>query len=276
MSDTPTLVKILRYLHSNAEPSTYGNIITTVQKEQELVDRALSELVSQGIIDNDNEYYSYKASPEAEEFCQKLFALYNIILRTPQMELLVCGLLSRAGGGHLLRMNTLLHVLAIEGFATDDVLHLLDQEMAGGFIKKIPVIFFGMDLSLPPVLIPACYESRLQINPAWYELAKEWCQTSGSSSIEEDYLIGEYPDDSAEAGIQYVETEKQRAVTEVLREEAVQQETGIDLIPWQDVIQSPQYQLGLSEISKGILDGGAYASKKLMVTKIIGIIKSAP
>ncbi len=276
MSDMPTLVKILRYLHSNAAPITYGNIITTVQKEQELVDRALNELVSQGIVDSRDEYYYYSATPKAEEFSQKLFALHEKVLRTQQMELLVRGLLSRAGGGHFLRMNTLLHVLAMEGFATDDVLHLLDEEVGGGYIKKVQVIFIGMVLSLSPVLIPACYASRLRVNAAEYELAKGWCQDSGSSSIEEDYLIGDYPDELAEAGIQYVETEKQRAVTEILREEAVQQEAGIDLVPWQDVFQNPQYQLGLSEITKNVLESGAYAFKRLIIAKIIGVIKSAP
>jgi len=275
MSDMPTLVKILRYMHSNAAPCTYGNIITNVQKEQELVERALNELVLQGIVNSHDEYYSYSATPEAEEFSQKLFSLYEIVLRTPDMELLVCGLLSRAGGGHLMRMNTLLHVLAMEGFATYDVLHLLDKEIERGNIKKVHVIFIGMVLPLAPVLIPACYASRLWADEAEYELAEGWCQNSDSPSIEEDYLISNYPDEMAEAGVQYVETEKQRAVTEVLREEAMQQEAGIDLLPVQDVLHNPQYQLGLSEVEKSVLDSGAYASK-LIVAKIIGVIKSAP
>lgn len=276
MSDMPTLVKILRYLYNNAAPSTYGNIITAIQKEQGLIDKALNELVAQGIIDSHNEHYYYTATPKAEEFCQKMFALYEKVLRRPQMELLVCGLLSRAGGGHLLRMNTLLHVLAMEGFATDDVLHLVDEEVGRGYIKKVQVVFIGMVLSSPPVLIPACYASRLRVNSAEYELVKGWCQDSGSSSIEEDYLIGAYPDELAEAGIQYVETEKQQAVTEVLREEASQQEAGIDLLPWKDVFQSQQYQLGLSEITKNVLESGAYAFKRLIIANIIGVIKSAP
>jgi len=274
MSDIPTLVNILRYLYSNAEPSTYGNIITTVQKEQELVDRALDELVSQGIIEKRDEYYHYKSTPEAEEITQKFFALYEKVLRTPQMELLVCGLLSRAGGGHPLRMNTLLHVLATEGHAADDVLNFLNKEVEKGYIKKVQVNLIGMDLTLCPVLIPASYTPRLQVDTSEYEIAKGWCQDLDLSSTEEDYLIGNYPDELAEASVQYVETEKQRAVTEVLREEAVLQEAGIDLIPWQD-FQNQQHQLGLSEITKSVLDGGAYASKNLLVAKIIGVIKSA-
>jgi len=275
MSDMPTLVKILRYLHSNAAPTTHANIITAVQKEQDVVDKALNELVVQGIVNTREGYYYYSATPKAEEFSQKLFAVYEKVLRTPEMELLVCGLLSRAGGGHLLRMNTLLHVLAMEGFATDDVFHLLDEEVGRGYIKKVQVIFIGMVLPLPPVLVPASYASRLRVNAAEYELAKAWCQDSGSSSIEENYLIGTYPNDLAEMGIQYVETEKQRAVTEVLREEAAQQETGIDLIPWQDAFQNPQYKIGLTEITNSVLDSGAYAFKRLIKANIIGVIKSA-
>ena len=233
-------------------------------------------MVAQGIVSSHDEHYHYSTTPKAEEFSRKLFALYEKVLRTPQMELIVCGLLSRAGGGHLLRMNTLLHVLTTEGFATDDVLHLLDEEVGRGYIKKVQVIFIGMIMPLPPVLIPACYAPRLQVNAMEYELAKGWGQDSGSSSIEEDYLIGTYPDDLAEAGIQYVETEKQRAITMVLREEASQQEAGIDLIPWQDVIQNQQYQLGIAEITKSVLDSGVYAFKRFIKANIIGVIKSAP
>jgi len=276
MSDIPTLVQILRYLHSDTGPATYDNIITTIQKEQALTDKALEELVSRGIIIKSDDYYRYSATPEADEISQKLFSLYEKVLKTPQMELLVCGLLSRAGGGHLLRINTLLHVLAIEGYATDDVLHFLNEEIERGHIIKVQVNFIGMALSLPPILIPASYSPRLQVNASEYETAKEWCQGSGLSFIEEDYLIGNYSDELAEASVQYVETEKQRAVTEVLREEAVQQEAGIDLLPWQDVFQNQQYQLGISEITKSVLDSGAYAFKKLLVATIVGVIKSTP
>ncbi len=273
MSDEPTLVKILKYLHDKEEPSNYGNIITAVQKEQELIDKALFELAAQGIIDIRDGRYSFSATPSAEEFSQKLFALYEKVLREPQMNLIICGLLSRAGGGHMLRKDTLLHVLAMEGFAADDVLRMLETEMERRYIQDLQIDFIGMVLSSPPVLVPACYGPRLRVNAAVYDLVKGWCKESGSSSITEEYLTSSYPEELAQAGIQYVETEKQRAVTAVLREEASHQEAGIDLVPWHDAFQSTQSRLGISEVTKGALESGAYAFKRLTKANMIGVMK---
>ncbi len=234
MSDLPSLVKILKYLQVNKEPANQDNIITAVREEQALVDSALNKLVARGIVDSRGEYYCYNTTPKTEEFCQKLFVLYQKVLRRPQMEFLIRYFLSRAGGGHLLRMSTLLHVLEKQGSAVEDSIQLLDEKIYEGCIKKVNIIFITMSPFSTPVLIPYYYASRLSyIDIEKYEWIKQWCQESGLSSAKEDYLIGAYPTELTESGIHHIETEKQREVTQVLREEMSRQAVRAGLVPWQ-------------------------------------------
>ena len=132
MSDMSALVKILRYLRDNSEPSNYNDIISAVQEGQARVDRALNKLVGEGIVDSRDSRYCYAATPRAEELCQKLFALYERVLARPQLELLARGLICQADEYYPLRMITLLRVLGKEGFALEDVTQFLDGEVARG------------------------------------------------------------------------------------------------------------------------------------------------
>jgi hypothetical protein len=189
-----------------------------VQEGQALVNRALKRLVAEGIVDSCEERYWYNATPRVEEFCQKLFTLYEKVLRRRQMELLAPGLLSQVGGRYLLRMDPFLQVLEKEGFTMEDVTHFLDEEIERGYVKRVRVIFIARASLLPPLFVPSYYASHLHVNTDEYEQLKERCYDLGLSVNEEDYLIGDYPAELAEPAIQYMETEKQEVI-QALKEE---------------------------------------------------------
>jgi len=228
MSDLPTAVKVLKYLMSVSAPSTHSNITRAVREGQTLVDRALDELIARGLIDECEEgYYQYRAIPEADELCQKLFALYDRVSTRLEKELLARGLLSQPGPRYLWQLNKLLEVLEREGFTREDVVPFLDQETKRGYIQRIKIIFVARIPFTAPPFIPYYYISDFRnIDPNEYEQLEQQCHNSGLSMSEEYYIAGAYPPELSQPAIQYVEKEK-RQVRDMLREEAFQQWRGL-------------------------------------------------
>jgi hypothetical protein len=220
MSDMPTLVKVLRYLHDNSEPSSYNDIISAVQERQALVDKALEKLVAERIVHSRDSLYSYNATPRAEELCQKLFALYEKILARPQLELLARGLICQADEYYPLRMNTLLRVLEKEGFAAEDVTRFLDGEVKMGYVKRMPAIFGGRVWGSPPLFI-RYYLGLAQFGQHDYPQPEDWSGNSGLAHSQEDYLLSNYPPELAEPAVQYIETVKPE-LGQVIMGEALQ------------------------------------------------------
>ncbi len=228
MSNLPTVVKALKYLRDVSAPSTHNDISRAVREGQAHVHRALTELVARGLIDRHGEdYYRYQATPEADEACRKLFALYDKVSTRPQKELLVRGLLSRPGPRYLWHMNKLLEVLEREGFTREDAVPFLDQETEKGYIKRVRMIFVARIPFTAPPFIPYYYMSDFRnIDSNEYEQLKQQCRNSGLLMNEENYLMGAYPPELSQPATQYVEKEK-RQVRDILWEEAFQQWQGL-------------------------------------------------
>ncbi|MFQ5825931.1 MAG: hypothetical protein ACE5IA_01110 [Dehalococcoidia bacterium] len=51
---------------------------------QEFMDRSLAKLVGEGIITEEGELYYYRPTPKAEEFCRKMFTIYEEVARREQ------------------------------------------------------------------------------------------------------------------------------------------------------------------------------------------------
>ena len=228
MSDLPTALKVLKYLRDISAPSTHSNITRVVREGQTLVARALDELIARGLIDKcGDDQYQYRSTPEADELCQKLFALYDKVSTRSQKELLARGLLSQPGTRYLWQMNKLLEVLEREGFTRGDAVPFLDLEAKKGHIQRIKIIFVARIPFTAPPFIPYYYISDFRnIDPDEYEQLGQQCRNSGLSMSEEYYITGAYPSELSQPAIQYVEKEK-RQVRDMLREEAFQQWRGL-------------------------------------------------
>lgn len=221
MSDAPTLVKVLRYLRDNTAPSTYNDIISTVQEGQVLIDRALNKLLTEGIVERRDQYYCYTATPRAEELCQKLFALYEKMAKSSQLELLARGLLCQSGKYYVLRVNTFLQVLGKEGFTQEDMTHFLNGEVERGYVKRVRGFFVAKVSASARLFMPSYYPVR-QVSADEYRQLKERASDSGLLCSEEDYFIGAYPAELAEPTIRYMETRKQE-LKQVLEREPLRE-----------------------------------------------------
>ncbi len=228
MSDLPTAVKVLKYLRDVSAPSTHNDISRAVRDGQAQVRRALTELVARELIDRHGEdCYRYRATPEADELCRKLFDLYDKVSARPQKELLVRGLLSQPGPRYLWYINKLLEVLEREGFTREDAVPFLNQETEEGYIKRVKMIFVARIPFTAPSFIPYYYMSDFRnIDPNEYEQLKQQCLNSGLLMNEENYLVGTYPPELSQPATQYVEKEK-RQMRDMLWEEVSQQWQGL-------------------------------------------------
>lgn len=228
MSNLPTAVKVLKYLRDVSAPSTQNDISRVVREGQAHVRRALTELMARGLIDRRGEdHYHYRATPEADELCQKLFALYDKVSTRPQKELLVRGLLSQPAPRYLWHMNKLLEVIEREGFSREDAIPFLDQETEKGYIKRVRMIFVARIPFTAPPFIPYYNMSDIRnIEPNEYEQLKQQYHNSGLIMNEENYLMGAYPPELSQTAAQYVEKEK-RQMRDMLWEEAFQQWQGL-------------------------------------------------
>jgi len=228
MPNLPTAVKVLKYLKEASTPSTHSDITRAVGEGQALVDRALNELIARGLIYKHGEdRYHYAATPEADELCRKLFALYEKVITRPQKELLARGLLSQPGPRYLWHINKLLELLEEEGFAKEDAIPFLDQEAKNGYLKKVRIIFVARYPFTAPPFIPYYYLSDIRnVGTNEYEQLKQRCRSLGLLVNEEDYVIGTYPSELSQPAIHYVENEK-RQIRDALREDAFRQWQGL-------------------------------------------------
>jgi len=228
MSNLPAAVKVLKYLRDVSAPSTHNDISRAVREGQARVHKALTELVARGLIDRHGEdQYRYRATPEADELCQKLFVLYDKVSTRPQKELLVRGLISQVSPRYLWHMNKLLGVLEREEFSREDAVPFLDRETKKGYIKRVRMIFVARIPFTAPPFIPYYYMSDIRnIDPNEYEQLKKQCRNSDLLMNEENYLMGTYPPELSQSAVQYVEKEK-RQMRDMLLEEAFQQWQGL-------------------------------------------------
>ncbi|MFC2007343.1 hypothetical protein ACFLVB_01950 [Chloroflexota bacterium] len=220
MSDVPTIVRILRYLREGTVHSTYSDIINNAVEGQASAGKALEKLTADGIIDKTGQRYSYHATTENDDFCNKLFALYERVVKRPQVEVMIRGLLCQPARRYLLRLDIFLEVFAKEGFSIEEVNRCLDEESASGYLKKVKLIFVVRESFPPPTYMPLYYRSYLrEVNPVEQEELKEYCSKMDITFSEVEYVTGDYPAELAEPAVQYLDKEK-GYIKDWLKEEA--------------------------------------------------------
>ncbi|RLC72711.1 MAG: hypothetical protein DRI26_02375 [Chloroflexi bacterium] len=227
MFGIPTLVRILKYLRDEATPHTYEDIISETLASQGNAEKALAKLVESGVVQAEGGLYRYIPTSKAEEFCQKLFALYEQVLQRPRLELLLRGILSQSAPRYFFRKATLMEMLEREGFSSQEVAQKIEEEIEMGYISQLKLVFVTKFPFSPPVYVPLGYISHFGPVPSReYEALREYSQIRGLNFLEEEYLQADYPLELAELGQEYLENEAGE-ILERLREEAFRQWYGL-------------------------------------------------
>jgi hypothetical protein len=258
MSRLPSLVTTLKYLRDNPVWAQLNDVITATGESSTRVEKALGKLVDKGLITRQGTRFRYVADSKTEALARNLLGLYGKIIREPQLELTLRGIMATIGyPSSYLRCQRLVAVLGREQFGAGEVVTLLEREVSKGYIEKINVIFTrnrpgsasAMAYQLPsgsakwvriipiarvpyppPLKIATFYMSNSRdVMMADLQRLREEYYSTNPGGVEEEYVLGIYPAELAEPAFKFVNNERM-AMIEALKEETYQEWFGLRYI----------------------------------------------
>jgi hypothetical protein len=225
-------------------PVSFNDVIIATEGRQTPVRRALDTLARDGIINGENNAFSYVSSPRADDLSEKLFQLYPALTKAPETELTLRGVICHLGSPRAyLRAGRIREIMAKDGHPEKDTCHLLKKEKDAGYIESLWINFktrepgaaiglaYGEDVRgviraitlskvpcPPPLTIPINYLTY------FFELSPEGLKniiTSviGQESKAEEYITGHYPAEITDAAVKYLQWKK-TAMAKALKDEA--------------------------------------------------------
>ena len=245
LMNTPSIVKVLRYLKDVKTPVSPDDVITATGESQTLVLTALDKLTSEGIIDNKNNTFRYVSSIRADDLSEKLFQLYCAVTKEPEMELTLRGIICHLGSLRAyLRLKRIIEIMEKDGHSGNDVSYFLKKEENAGHIEKLWITFvpketgtavafaYGEETggkirttTIPKAPCPSPLTIPIYYMTWFFEVSAEELRRlkltvlGESSDNPEEYITGNYPGDLAEVALKYLTTKK-KAMAETLKEEA--------------------------------------------------------
>lgn len=245
--DTPSIIKVLRYLKGVKNPVSLHDVIIATGGSQTLVLRALDTLAMDGIITSEDNTFSYVSSPKADDLSEKLFQLYPTLTKEPEMELALRGVICHLGSPRAyLRVSGIVEIMAKDGHCKNDIYHLLRKEKDAGYIESLWINFkprepgtavalaYGEDVlgkirtvtlprvpCPPPLTIPIYYIYYLTF---FFEVSAEELNNIkaaviGGEGNPEEYITGNYPPEVTNAAIKHF-LGKKAVMAKALKDEA--------------------------------------------------------
>ena len=219
----PTIAKVLRYLKDTRAKKTQKELAIIIDEPEESVNKALERLIAIDVIAQEAGDYFYVPTPESDEFSTRLMEIYDKVSQKPAKELLMRGLICQIPSQYLFHIPTLLEILEREGFDKQELDQFLEQESANGYLKRIRVVYVGLESSIIPICIPPFYFhylSQLGIidDQKYSSLRREYKE---HESREEDYLIAQYPPELANPAKEYIERERRELKDNLHRRDLV-------------------------------------------------------
>ncbi len=215
----PSPLKILRYLSRHDTPRTRAEIARDTGESLHFVTQAVVKLAKKKVIEEVNGGYCFGRKPQAEAFYKKLVDVCTLVSRGSQMELLVRGLICAPPQPCFARLEAVISIMASEGYSQEEITGFIDEEVKRGYVKKVGLLFFLDRAHCIPTYVPQEYISPL----SWVdmEIYHEWDHVGAQGpSAREEFLQGNYSREVANAGREYLNTEK-AYIREKLREEAM-------------------------------------------------------
>ena len=204
---TPTVVKLLKHLKDNQVRNTKEQLVTIIEEEEQYVNKALEKLVATNIVSEEGGFYYYKSTPQNEKLSSQLLEVYQTVSQKPAKELLIRGLICQVPSQYLFQADTLFEVIKQEGVTKREFDQFLQQEEEKGYLKRVKVIYIGLDPYSPPVCIPPYYFYYLChlgiIDRGKYNRLKEGYKDYELREV--DYIIARYPPEIATPAKEYIE-----------------------------------------------------------------------
>ncbi len=263
--DTPSIVKVLRYLRSAGVPVGLNDIIMATGGSQTPVRKALETLAADGIVAGENNAFRYVPGSKADDLTEKLFQLYPDAEKRAETELTLRGVICHLGTPRAyLRVGRLVEIMAKDGHAENDVRDLLKKEKDAGFTESLWINFktrepgtavglaYGREANgkiratslsavpcPPPLAIPGYFFTySFDVSPENLKSLKD--AVTGQESDPEEYVSGNYPAEIAAAAVKRF-LGKRPAMAGAIKDEADR-----EWVPWKRGNSMMDFTYGLS------------------------------
>jgi len=210
----PVLVKILKFLKSEPRKQSPAFIADSIREELRYVNTALKELVTRGVVVEEEGLFYYKSTPRNEELSRKMFVLYDKLLKRP---LLIRGILSFTP----VRESSFFSILEDEGLGREQTEAFLKEEIRRGYVRKVRMMYVerhSLCTSLAPFF--RLLQRKGYLDHEEYKQLKERCKELGIPFTEEEYLVGRYPPELSQPAQEYLRKDKERLI-DLLRDEGL-------------------------------------------------------
>ena len=245
--DTPSIVKVLRYLKGVQAPVSLNDIIMATEGSQTLVLRALDALARDGIITSENNTFAYVSGHRADDLSEKLFALYPALAKELETELTLLGVICHLGNPRAyLRVGRIMEIMARDGHRENDTYQLLMKEKNAGYVEslwinfksrepgtavglaygeevqgKIRAISLSMVPCPPPLTIPIHYLFYFfEVSPEKLKNIRD--AVIGQAGNPEEYITGNFPAEVTDAAMRHFLGRK-TAMAKALKDEATRE-----------------------------------------------------
>jgi hypothetical protein len=245
--DTPSIVKVLRYLKGVQSPVSLNDIIMATEGSQTLVLRALDTLARDGIINSENNTFSYVSSTRADDLSEKLFQLFPTVTKESEIELTLLGVICHLGNPRAyLRVGRIMEIMARDGHRENDTYQLLMKEKNAGYVEslwinfksrepgtaigiaygketngKIRTISLSMVPCPPPLIIPIYYFAYFfDVSPEKLKNIRD--AVIGREGNPEEYITGNYPAEVTDAAMKHFLGRK-TAMSKAIKDEATRE-----------------------------------------------------
>jgi hypothetical protein len=245
--ETPSIVKVLKYLKGVKTPVSLNDIIMATESSQTPVLRALDALARDGIINSENNTFSYISSPKADDLSEKLFQLYPNLTKDPETELTLRGVICHLGNPRAyLKVGRIMEIMARDGHRENDTYHFLKKGKDAGYVESLWINFktgepgttvglaygeeFGGKIRAnylwkvpypPPLTIPFYYLTYFfEVSPDGLKSIK--AAVVGQEGNSEEYITGNYPGELTGAAMKHF-LGKKTAMAKALTDEAARE-----------------------------------------------------
>lgn len=207
---TPTIPAILRSLAETPEGKDESDF-DVGPSERQYVSKAIQALLEHGLITRDEGTLRLTKKTEYLEKVERLLEFYDDVQKQARIRLTFRGILNATQYRCLVHLHTFMEMMGQEGFDNNEVDGILAKEKSGGRVEHLKIMYRvrrGLKHRCFPFIPFYYYPHFIVMNSDNAGSFKSKLETAGIFSVEEEYLLGNYPREMANQAREYITAQK--------------------------------------------------------------------
>lgn len=207
---TPTIPAILRSLAETPEGKDELDF-NAGSAERQYVSKAVQALLEHGLITRAEGVLRLTKKSEGLEKVERLLEFYDDVQKRARIQLTFRGILNATQYRCLVHLDALMGMMEQEGFDHDEVDGMLAKEKSDGHIERLRIMYRlrrGLKHKCFPFIPFYYYPHFVVMNSDNVGAFRSRLEKAGISSVEEEYLLGNYPKEMANQSREYITAQK--------------------------------------------------------------------